>query len=95
MSWLYSLVVPSTDDVRIGMKQRLTHETQQLNAARKEMSKLAPAYNRFADLREEQIKREQRIERIIAVLGMDEYLKILLSEEPDVPTRTDCEPRPP
>ena len=70
-SRLYSRGVPSNSDILESMMQRLKHECQWLNRTREEMRELREAYNRFVDLRDEQVKHEQRTERILAILGAD------------------------
>jgi hypothetical protein len=66
---LNNLTVPTSSDIERGMIKRLIHECENLQKATKEMDSLAEAYNRYVDLRNEQIRREKRMERIMAVIG--------------------------
>ncbi len=70
-SRLYSQGMPSNSDVLESMMQRLKYECQWLNRTRNEMRELREAYNRFVDLRDEQVRHEQRVERILGVLGAE------------------------
>jgi hypothetical protein len=88
---LYSLVMPGSNDILERMKQRLIHECKRLTAVRNEMTALSEPYNRFLDLREEQIKREKRAAQILGVLGPEpdlpeELLKAADFGNPDVVT---------
>jgi hypothetical protein len=66
--------VPSIADVQEMMRQRLEHECASLQPLRKEMDKLASAYNRYVDLKGEIESRSKRIRRLMGVLG-GEYLE--------------------
>jgi hypothetical protein len=66
---LDNLRVPTSSDIEKGMIKRLIHECENLQKVTKEMDSLAEAYNRYVDLRNEQIRREKRMERIMAVIG--------------------------
>jgi len=67
--------MPSTIDVLVRMRQRLEHECASLQPLRKEMDKLAPAYNRYVDLKGEIDFRSKRIQRLMGVLGGEELLE--------------------
>lgn len=86
MSWLYSLRVPTFFDVKARMKERVVADSKRLQAIREEMTSLSAAYNRFVDLREEQLAREKRIQRLIAILGPEEYADLSKRDPaPDYP----------
>ncbi|SRR6266849_4274400 len=55
------------------MKERINQEYHQLKAIRKEMEKLASAYNRFTDLAEQKRQREQRIRTLMGLLPYDQH----------------------
>lgn len=83
-SMLHNLSVPTSGDVQRGMIKRLIHECENLQKVTKEMDSIAEAYNRYVDLRNEQIRREKRMERIMAVVGdngINEALKATGSHE--------------
>ena len=67
--------VPSIIDVQEMMRQRLEHECASLQPLRKEMDKLAPAYNRYVDLKGEIGSRSKRIQRLMGVLGEENLLR--------------------
>src|SRR5208282_1781953 len=81
-SKVHYIDVPSTIDVQEMMRQRLEHECASLQPLRKEMDKLASAYNRYVDLKGEIDSRGKRIQRLMAVLGV-EYVdaKILAAND--------------
>jgi hypothetical protein len=81
MSRLYIQdAMPTVGDIQASMKHRLIHECGRLQEISKERESLAAAYNRFLDLTEEQIRRQRRVERLVAVFGKDDYLKIALGQ---------------
>lgn len=85
MSWLYSYpAMPLATDVVEQMKQRLLHECEQIQKARKEMAKLATAYNRYVDLKTAQERSMRRVQRIMAVLGPAESGDAMKADESDV-----------
>lgn len=51
------------------MRDRLHHEVNRVQFVEKRMKDLASAYNEFLDLREEKTRRQQRIERLMALIG--------------------------
>jgi len=84
ISKLHTGAVPDRFDIAESMRQRLQHECKRLASVRNEMKAVAEAYNRFVDLCEEQLKRENRIKRIIGVLGPTEHIRMIKEEtEPD------------
>lgn len=85
MSWLHSISVPDFFDVIESIKGRLVHECNRLNEIRKEMQPLEAAHNLYVDLYNERIKRENRIQRIVAVLGKQGDSLLKQDQEPDYP----------
>ncbi len=89
MLWLHTLYVPDLFDIAESMRQRLMHECKRLTIVRNDMKAVAEAYNHFVDLREEQLRREKRIKRIIGVLGPTEHRRMMEEDmEPDYPLST-------
>jgi hypothetical protein len=74
--------VPSIVDVQEMMRQRLEHECASIQPLRKEMDKLAPAYNRYVDLKGEIESRSKRIQRIMGVLGEECLEAMCGNDEP-------------
>ena len=74
--------VPSTVDVQEMMRQRLEHECASIQPLRKEMDKLAPAYNRYVDLKGEIESRSKRIQRLMGVLGGETLFHIFGNDNP-------------
>ena len=60
--------MPMISDVVRSMEQRRKHEVERIQAARAEIEKLSPAFNRYVDLRAEIKEAEDRYKRISAVL---------------------------
>lgn len=63
--------VPSTADVERMMHQRLEHECTSIQSIRKELERLASAYNQYVDLKTQVDDRSKRIRRLMGVLGVD------------------------
>jgi hypothetical protein len=82
--------VPSVVDIQEMMRQRLEHECASIQPLRKEMDKLAPAYNRYVDLKMEIDSRGKRIQRLMGVLGGETLSQIFGNEEP-VATETNLQ----
>jgi hypothetical protein len=73
----YSLVVASTiRDAVLGMSERLRHEWKRVQDGRREMAELAPAYNRYLDLQEEQAHALDRIDRLTTLLPSDDLHEV-------------------
>jgi hypothetical protein len=85
--------VPSIVDVQGMMRQRLEHECASLQPLRKEMEKLAPAYNRYVDLKGEIESRSKRIQRLMGVLG-EEYLFHMCGHDEPVASETNLQGHP-
>ena len=77
--------MPTPTEVEQSMKQRLLHECERLSAIYQEKDQLAKAYNRFLDLAHEQIRRERRLQRIVAVLGAEKYVLLACNETNEGP----------
>jgi len=89
ISRLYAHFVPSHFDILEDMRQRLSHECKRVQAVREDMKGLAESYNRFLDLRDEWLRREKRIKRIVGVLGEAEHGDMMREDkEPNYPITT-------
>jgi hypothetical protein len=89
----HHLDVPSIVDVQEMMRQRLEHECASIQPLRKEMDKLASAYNRYLDLKGEIDSRSKRIQRIMGVLG-DEYLFEMCGSDEPIASETNLQGHP-
>jgi hypothetical protein len=72
------------------MIRRLEHECASLQPLRREMDKLAPAYNRYSDLKGEIESRSKRIQRLMGVLG-EECLQALCGNDEPVASETNLQ----
>jgi len=70
-SYLYrTCIVARLSDVSSAIKHRLEYERSRLADVTTEMEKLAAAYNRFKDLKEESEKRQESIRRLSLVFDV-------------------------
>lgn len=82
----YAMVseMPTVHETTKALKNRLAHECDQIRKARARMEKLSKAYNQFIDSRKEVEERYERVQRIVGLLGPDEFVAAMKEDITDV-----------
>jgi len=75
------LIVPMVRDVFQSMILRLKYEAERVQEFRNDMEKLASSYHRYCDLQKNLKASEDRIKRIVAVLGANLISQVKESED--------------
>jgi len=80
---LHAESMPDVSDAATAIIQRLEHDCARVDEIRREIGSLAPAYNKYRDLKADLEKRLQAIRKMAVLLGQERLMEATLNEDND------------